>query len=225
MSCSLICSIISSHFDRRPLTFQAESQHELVSFAAADEGGGGDCGRGTCLGETGDLCDDVVFTIVADGDVGKVTAGEYIPSVTDGEDLAMLAEELVASVACPLGTMRPLRIMNLSLPAKVNSSLSFLSTSCCACVRSGLKKMFTEFSLSDGDFRLIAKMVRRLMEDFSLTRKRRGRPLLVGRPRRSQAMKSEASRGMPILHSFLAYSITSSISLLFSGRPTAIKLS
>jgi len=113
----------------------------LVSFAAADEGGGGDCGRGTCLGETGDLCDDVVFTIVADGDVGKVTAGEYIPSVTDGEDLAMLAEELVASVACPRGTMRPLRIMNLSLPAKANSSLGFLSTSCCACVRSGLKKM------------------------------------------------------------------------------------
>jgi len=30
---------------------------------------------------------------------------------------------------------------------------------------------------------------------------------------------------MPILHSFLAYSITSSISLLLLGRPTAIKLS
>jgi len=124
MSCSFICSKISSHFDRRPLTFQAESQSELVSFAAADESGGGDCGRGTCLGETGDLCDDVVFTVVADGDVG-ITAGESIPSVTDSEDLAMVAEVFVVSVTCPLGTMRPLRIINLSLPAKANSSLSF----------------------------------------------------------------------------------------------------
>jgi len=98
MSCSFICSIISSHFDRRPLTFQAESQSELVSFAAADECGGGECGRGTCVGETGDLCDDAVFTVVADGDVGKVTAGEPIPSVTDSEDLAMVAEEFVVSV-------------------------------------------------------------------------------------------------------------------------------
>ena len=40
----------------------------------------------------------IVFTIVADGDVGKVTAGEFIPSVTGGEDLAMVAEELVVSV-------------------------------------------------------------------------------------------------------------------------------
>ena len=58
MSCSFICSTISSHFDRRPLTFQAKSQSEVVSFAAVDEGGGGgDFGRGISLGETGDLCD------------------------------------------------------------------------------------------------------------------------------------------------------------------------
>jgi len=204
MSCSFICSTISSHFDRRPLTFQAESQNELVSFAAVDVGGGGVRGRGARLGEIGDLGEDIVFTIVADGDAGKVTASEFVPSVSDGQGPGMVAEELLVSVACPLGTMRPLRIINLSLPAKASSSLNFLSTSCCAWVKSGLKKMFSEFSLSDGDFRLIANMVRRLMEDFSLTRKRRGRPLLVGRPRRSQAMKSEASRGMPILHSFLA---------------------
>jgi len=147
-----------------PLTFQPENRNELISFAAVDEGGGGVSGRGARLGKIGDLGEDIVLTIVADGDAGKVTASEFVPSVSNGEDPATVAEELVVSVACPL------RIMNLSLPAKTSSSLSFLSASCCAWVKSGLTKMFNEFSLSDGDFRLIAKMVRRLMEDFSLTR-------------------------------------------------------
>ena len=43
----------------------------MVSFAAVDEGGGGDGGRGASLGETEDLGDGIVLAIVADGDIGK----------------------------------------------------------------------------------------------------------------------------------------------------------
>ena len=87
----------------------------------------------------------------------------------------MVSDETVFGMVSFLGTMRPRRIMNLSFPATVSSSLSFLSTACCAFVKSGLKKMRVA-SLFASVFRLIASMARRFDGDFSLIPKSLGRP-------------------------------------------------
>jgi len=48
----------------------------VVSFAAVDEsGGGGDFGRGISLGETGDLCDDILNDDTTQSRMAKVPNG------------------------------------------------------------------------------------------------------------------------------------------------------